>query len=54
MKHSATTNSIKILSQSKEQNVKKHNFLLKILSPNIDLKEFQKNENHDLIIKKLI
>ena len=43
-----------VLLQSKEQNIKKHDFLIKIISPNIDLKEFLKNENNDVIIKKLI
>ena len=44
----------KILSQSKEQNIEKHDFIIKIISPNIDLKEFLKNKNNDKIIKKLI
>jgi len=43
-----------VLLQSKEQNIKKHDFLIKIISPNIDLKEFLKSENNDVIIKKLI
>jgi apolipoprotein N-acyltransferase len=45
---------LKILSQYKEQNMKKHDFIIKIISPNIDLKEFLKSENNDVIIKKLI
>jgi len=44
----------KVLSQSKEENINKHDFVIKIISPNIDLKEFLKNENNDTIIKKLI
>ena len=42
------------MSQSKEKNIKKHDFIIKIVSPNIDLKEFLKNENNDVTIKKLI
>ena len=45
---------LKILSQSKEKNGEKHDFVIKIISPNIDLKEFLKIENNDVIIKKLI
>ena len=44
----------KILSQSKDNNIEKHDFIIKIISPNIDLKEFLKSENNDVIIKKLI
>ena len=44
----------KVLSQSKENNIEKHDFIIKIISPNIDLKEFLKSENNDVIIKKLI
>jgi apolipoprotein N-acyltransferase len=44
----------KVLSQSKEENINKHDFVIKIISPNIDLKEFLKNENDDIIINKLI
>ena len=44
----------KVLSQSKEKNIKKHDFILKIVSPNIDLKEFLKSKNNDVTIKKLI
>ena len=32
----------------------KHDFIIKIISPNIDLKEFLKNENREVIIKKLV
>jgi len=42
------------LSQSKEKNIEKHDFIIKIISPNIDLKEFLKSENNDVTIKKLI
>jgi apolipoprotein N-acyltransferase len=44
----------KVLLQSKQKNINKHDFVIKIISPNIDLKEFLKNENNDIIIKKLI
>jgi len=44
----------KVLSKSKEKNIKKHDFIIKIISPNIDLKEFLKSENNDVTIKKLI
>ena len=44
----------KILSQSKDNNIEKHDFIIKIISPNIDLKEFLKSENNDATIKKLI
>ena len=44
----------KVLSQSKEKNIKTHDFVIKIVSPNIDLKEFLKSENNDVIITKLI
>jgi len=44
----------KVLSQSEEKNIKKHDFIIKIISPNIDLKEFLKSENNDVTIKKLI
>jgi apolipoprotein N-acyltransferase len=44
----------KILSQTKEKNVNKHDFKIKILAPNIDLKEFHKGQNNDAIIKQLI
>jgi apolipoprotein N-acyltransferase len=44
----------KVLSQSREENIEKHDFVIKIISPNIDLKEFLNNENNDVIIKKLI
>jgi apolipoprotein N-acyltransferase len=45
---------LNVLSQFKEKNIEKHDFVIKIISPNIDLKEFLKNENNDVIIKKLI
>jgi len=44
----------KVLSQPKEKNIKTHDFVIKIVSPNIDLKEFLKSENNDVIITKLI
>ena len=44
----------KVLLQSKENNIEKHDFIIKIISPNIDLKEFLKSENNDATIKKLI
>ncbi len=44
----------KVLSQFKEKNINKHDFVIKIISPNIDLKEFLKSENNDAIVKKLI
>ena len=42
------------MSQYKEQNIEKHDFIIKIISPNIDLKEFLKSKNNDVTIKKLI
>ena len=43
-----------ILSKSKERSIEKYDFTLKIISPNIDLKEFLKSKNNDFIVKKLI
>ena len=45
---------LKVLSQSKEKNIEKHDFLIKIISPNIELNEFLKNKNNNAIIEKLI
>jgi len=45
---------LNVLSQFKEKNIEKHDFVIKIVSPNIDLKEFLKSENNDVIITKLI
>jgi apolipoprotein N-acyltransferase len=45
---------LNVLSKFKEKNIEKHDFVIKIVSPNIDLNEFLKNENDDVIIKKLI
>ena len=45
---------LNVLSQFKEKNIKKHDFIIKIISPNIDLKKFLKAENNDAMIKKLI
>ena len=43
-----------ILSQSKKQDTKKHDFIIKIISPNIDLEEFLNSKNDEIIVKKLM
>ena len=45
---------VKILSQSKKENITENDFKIKIVSPNIDLAEFLKEKDAKITINKLI
>ena len=42
------------MSKNDEKNFVKHDFVIKIISPNIELKKFISNANNDEIVKELI